>query len=214
MNKSEIIHEALRRLEDLGQIRYADDDVQESFDDGLEIVAVVTGAVETATNIILPADVVYNDMEVLVPGILSPFAIWNNATNLWLEAQPYAVLAQDPKFEIRQGSIREWAWIGDRTLVVCPTPTVDTTLTMYYSSIPSPLAMDDIPPFDSAFHDMLVTYVTADMCLGDLKLNQATRLWKDFEKRLTDLQAKLAKRTTPERIMTIQCLSSPHISNL
>lgn len=212
MTKNEIIQRALAELEDIGQIRYADDEVQAAFDDGYEYVAMVTGCVERITTVTAPIDVVYLDINSLIPTILAPFAIWNNRTNRWIESEaPNVMFAYNPTHGRQSRELREWSVMGDRWIVWDCAPVAATSITIYHTAVPEAIGMSSTPEIPTDFHDILVDYVVADACIGDLKINRSNNLMSRVEKRVMDLKIRLDKRTTPERIEYLQCLSTTDI---
>lgn len=207
MTRDQIIGLAARELEDVTGIHFTNEDLEDSCQDGYDLIALLTQCVERVGSVTQVANQVYYDFSTL-PGYFRVFAIYNNTNKQWLTPKPYGFFNYyGYRWEMNIGSIREFSPIGYKHIVVNQKPSVvnSDTLTVYYNAVAPTLSGDSVPEFYPEFHDILIQYIISDLLDQNLEYTKSQVYFTKFMLLFDKLKQKLDKRSAPDRIKVLQC---------
>ncbi len=125
----------------------------------------------------------YDLFTILGHGFLSLKPVFDEATSRWLHPSTVRGLDQhDRRWERVSGRPQRAFLRGVRWLGLWPRTNADgTTLTLHFTSLPTPLDADaDEPGFPDAYHVGCVHFALADLFAQDGETRLALRAWADY----------------------------------
>lgn len=204
MTKSEISANAAKVLEDEGFVHFTTTDLSDAFDDGWEIVTILTGCLEKMATIQTVADQLYYDLTTLIPDYYRVFAIWSTATNRWLDPISLVELKEEAdKWEVIQGPPRMFSPLGYRKIVLHPTPTSAIDLYVLYTAVATKLNDSDSIDLPTEFQHILEKYMVGDLLQQNLEYEKSQRYIAEFYQMIAKLKLKIEKRSWPDRVMAL-----------
>lgn len=207
MTRDELLALVASELEDEGRVYFTTSDLINSFHDGVELVAVLTGCVEKVANFVTVPNQPYYNLAQLVPDYFRPIAIWNSRTRQWLTPVSYNSFEEvSEQWEILTGSVTQFAMVGSTTIVLHRTPVDVTEMILLYEAAGTQIIHgNEEPPWDSSYHDILKLYIEQDLLDINLEFTKSTNLMRLLQERLNSFRHMLFSRTMPDRVFTLQC---------
>jgi hypothetical protein len=206
MQFSELKSEVFRRLNEneTSPTFWAEADVEESLNEGLEELSDASEWYEEYFVISLLTNLQYYDLRVLLPDtFLAPKRFFNQTTNQWLS--PVALR------ELDYHGTRQWETVTgepQRTLLrglwwlgFWPKQPSDSgKVKFYYSAIPPRMTEDtDEPGFPQEYHKYLIEYALYDLLAQDGETKKALVHWQTYLEGERLLRASVGSRIATDR---------------
>lgn len=204
MTRDQIAASIRTELADAGTF-YTDDDINDSIQDAYDEVVAITQPIEKTVELSWIDDLVYYDFYTTVSDYIRPFAVYNNANQVWLNWVSNKHLDEiNDEWETADGNTTN-AWIVNfRYIAMYPTnPTATGTFDLYYKAKADTLTGTSIPQIPIEFEDILENYVVADLLEQDEQFNKALDYITEYEKNLDDLKKLVESRPLTDRIMRL-----------
>ncbi len=207
MTRDEISAKVSRNLEDAGTVHFTPDDLNDSIQDGYDLLAIMTGCVEKIATINFEANKTYYDFAAEISDYFKVFAIWNNVNRKWMNPNILeGFKAISPRWSTIKGNMREFAFLGYKDICIYPKPAASTSsMIVFYHAQAPVLSGNTQPLFFPEMHDILVDYATSDLLDQDLEFKKSVHYAELFTKNLANLIQALERRTLPERIYALSC---------
>jgi len=216
MTKGQIQERASAALEDAGLVHFTRTNLNESFQDGYELVVLLTQSIEKVAQITIPIGSQVIDMTTLLPDYYRPLAFYSQNNTRWLFPKTYKKVQDNAVFWSNStGNVREWAPLGEKHILFFPSPTVAQTLQIFYSATPPELTDTQSPEFYADCHKMLEFYICSDMLEQDLRYTESTKYFQMFMVEIEEVRLRLNRRSFLANLLELQCRSTvTPISNL
>jgi len=207
MTRNEIREQLSRSLEDQGLIHFTNDDLNDSLQDGYDLIALSSLCVERITSLTFVANRVYYDFATLISNFYSLTAIFNTRTNRWIEIKPYGWLATcGDNWETLHGETQFAAPVGISTIAFHPTiqESAGEFVVLYKAQAPI-LGDTSQPEFHPEKHSILLDYSFADLMHQNLEYAKANLKFAKFLAELNTVKQFIMLKDQPARRFALLC---------
>jgi hypothetical protein len=192
-----------RNLDDLNSNFFSvSDDINPAIQDGYNIVAALTEAIESYATVDFISGKVFYDFKSLIPTYLRIFGIYNNNTNRWMYPVSFLELYKmRDNWELAAGDPYLFVPINYRTVALFPSmPTATGTMTVMFKATAETLTANAEPQLPQENHNILEYYSTSDMLEQAEEFAKATEYFQKTEIQIENIKKVLRNRTSPNQI--------------
>lgn len=210
MTAAEICERVSQNLYDEGMVRFTDEAITTSVQDGYDEIALLTGCIEKITSVSFVDDLSYYNFRTLISDYYRPLALWNNNINRWLNPVAYRELGKySGCWETLNGQSTEFATLGWEYIVLFKKmATASGTMLAFYKASANTLSSTDTPTLPPANYDVLVDYGTADQLDIELEYTKAQRYYTMYLEGIKKIRRTVNSRSLPDRITTLMMLNT------
>lgn len=204
MTKAEIIQRAAQDLEDEGLVHFLQRDFNDSFQDGYELVSLITQCIESSVSIATVANQPFYNLSALISNYYRIFAIYDLTNNRWLTPEAFTTFkTYSSRFLITTGHPREWTPLGWNYLLLHPTPQAVVNLLCFYKTVATEIADGTSPEIPTESHDILQKYIVGDLMDQNLEYTKGKLYMDKFMLKIFEVKERVKKRDWPDRIMAL-----------
>lgn len=208
MTAAEIYERISGNLYDEGMVRFTDDAIRDSVQDGYDEIALLTGCIEKIDTLNFSNNLSYYNFRTLISDYYRPLAIWNNNINRWLNPIAYRELREySGRWETLNGQSTEFATLGwEYVILFKKMATASGDMLVFYKASANTLIDSDTPILPPANYDILVDYGTSDLLDSDLEYKKAQKYYKYYLEGIKKIRQTVNSRSLPDRIYTLMML--------
>ncbi len=218
MTRSQIKTNVRENLSDTPSVRFTEDDLNESFQDAYDDIAILTQCFSKSVTLFWEGGRIYYDFKQLgVSDYLGTVAIFNNVTNMWLRddlhIRNFDQLRRD--WETWNGSPQFWAPVSPSKVAIAAhypntatdgafsylafssaffiNSSVGTFNLLYYTIAPLVTSDSYVPLIASDVQTLFENYMTADMLEQDEQYVKAADYWDKYYEGIDEYALRVKK---------------------
>lgn len=204
MTRAQVKAKVRENLDDAGVTFYSEDDLNDSIQDGYNLVVASTGCIQRATLFPRLAETHWK-LAPSIPDFLYLTAIYDYETKRWLKGvsrRQLRVMRED--WELQSGSLLMFSIPQIDRVSVYPHPAEAKGACLIYYRALAPELTDATPLLiPSAHEDIIEFYSTADLLEQAKELTQAANWWDEFYSDLPRLKRAVSLSAKSDRMFVL-----------
>lgn len=203
MTKDDILGMVRTSLDDMEGVHWTEDDVQDAFDDCLQLVSLLTRYVELGQAMPTIAKRGTYNLADSLGGFYRVLAVYNATTKLWLQPVSFKEIKTDYRWRTRTGNPEVFTLLGYRHMVIYPVSVEVQSLFVYYNGLQSSIGGSESLPWTARHHLIAADYVTGDLLQQDMEFNNSVAHMKRFFEEVERHRLEISNRPWGDRIATL-----------